>query len=346
MVKIINTLGDVKVGKQGTAIYQRQYGQQIRSVTSVMRGIPSQEQLVHRQLYRDALAWRKALSLPNRRYLEGYCIFNGIIDKFGIPLAWSRFALKLYLQHVAFVMIKKSTLAYFWIPDTATEEQTQWSSSLILCGLGRQRAGQFLTIPNRNVSKLAFDLQRQGSPTGDVIFTIRKVSDDSIIVSKVWGDAADLLTSWNWIEVEFDEPTNVNGDVRILCEFYDGDYSNGVNMRFNTSNVKSAEFFTRFESSVYTNKTTWEGTYKYTYELETGEQGGIDWDNSVLGLLHVRHPALLTVVHKRGELTIIAYDTLSSLDEEYLTGQVGLDVFTGDVIEVTTLTGLAYHFKV
>lgn len=63
-------------------------------------------------------------------------------------------------------------------------------------------------------------------------------------------------------------------------------------------------------------------------------------------LLHVRHPALLTVVHKRGEVIIRGYDTLSSLDDEYLTGQVGLDVADGDVIEVTTLAGLAYRYQV
>lgn len=106
MVKIINTLGDVKIGKQGEAIYQRKYGQQIRSVTSTMRATSSQSQLEHRQLYRDALNWRKALSRHSRIYLEGYCIFNGIIDKFGIPLAWSRFALKIYLERVRFTFSK------------------------------------------------------------------------------------------------------------------------------------------------------------------------------------------------------------------------------------------------
>lgn len=63
-------------------------------------------------------------------------------------------------------------------------------------------------------------------------------------------------------------------------------------------------------------------------------------------LLHVRHPALLTVVQKRGEQTIKGYDTLSSLDEEYLTKQVGLDVAKGDIIEVTTLPGISYRYEV
>ncbi|MBA7546125.1 hypothetical protein ES705_38508 [subsurface metagenome] len=64
------------------------------------------------------------------------------------------------------------------------------------------------------------------------------------------------------------------------------------------------------------------------------------------GLLHARHPALLKIVHKRGELTVNEYDTLSSLDEEYLTGQVGLDVESGDTIEATTLPGIKYPYQV
>ncbi|GAI66657.1 unnamed protein product, partial [marine sediment metagenome] len=68
---------------------------------------PSQRQIAHRQLYRDALTWRSQLSLANRRYLEGYCIANGVVDSYHIPLPWSRFALKLYLQAVKFVVITK-----------------------------------------------------------------------------------------------------------------------------------------------------------------------------------------------------------------------------------------------
>lgn len=63
-------------------------------------------------------------------------------------------------------------------------------------------------------------------------------------------------------------------------------------------------------------------------------------------LLHVRHPALLTVIHKREDLTINRLDNLSSLDDEYLTGQVGLDVAKGDTIEVTTLPGITYRHRV
>ncbi|GAI43769.1 unnamed protein product, partial [marine sediment metagenome] len=49
---------------------------------------------------------------------------------------------------------------------------------------------------------------------------------------------------------------------------------------------------------------------------------------------------------KRGELTPNGYDTLSSLDEEYLTTQVGLDVQKGHEIKVTTLPGIEYAYQI
>ncbi|MBA7551361.1 hypothetical protein ES705_43901 [subsurface metagenome] len=64
------------------------------------------------------------------------------------------------------------------------------------------------------------------------------------------------------------------------------------------------------------------------------------------GTLGITHPALLSVVQKRGELIVKGYDTLSSLDDEYLTRQVQLDVEGGDVIEVTTIAGVSYKFAV
>lgn len=103
MVKIENYLGDVKIGRQGEVVYQRRYGEQMRRGVSPKSATPSKAQDEHRQFYRDALDWRKQLSRQNRIYLEGYCIANGIVDSFRLPLAWHRFALRLYLGKVRFV---------------------------------------------------------------------------------------------------------------------------------------------------------------------------------------------------------------------------------------------------
>jgi len=51
-----------------------------------------------RTRFQEALSWRATLSLPARQYLEGYCIHHGIVDNYGIPLSWDKFALKIGLQ--------------------------------------------------------------------------------------------------------------------------------------------------------------------------------------------------------------------------------------------------------
>ncbi|GAH90992.1 unnamed protein product, partial [marine sediment metagenome] len=67
------------------------------------------------------------------------------------------------------------------------EEQTNHSHHSNLGSEYARRARQRLTIPDRKVTKLGCWLYLYGSPTGDITFTIRKVSDDNIISSKVWG---------------------------------------------------------------------------------------------------------------------------------------------------------------
>ena len=204
MVKIVNTLGEVKTGVQGEAVYQGKYGQQIRRTRQPKRAIPSQKQLEHRQLYREALAWRKALSLPNRRYLDGYCISNWIVDDYKIALPWSRFALKLYLQHIGFVMVEKPIMVDLPPYEDFVEEQTQYDSSLFQIAITMYWwRGQRLTIANRKVIKLGFWLSKNGSPTGDINLRIRRVSNDSVICSKYLMDAADLAGDATYYEVEF-----------------------------------------------------------------------------------------------------------------------------------------------
>lgn len=98
MVKIINQLGDVKVGKQGNAVYQRHYGRQIRRTLKPKPVAPSKLQQRQRDRFREALLWRATLTLDARRYLEAYSISNRVVDVYGIPLTWDKFALKIALE--------------------------------------------------------------------------------------------------------------------------------------------------------------------------------------------------------------------------------------------------------
>ncbi len=346
MVKIVNASGDIKVGRQGEAVYQRKYGEQIRRTVSPKRAIPSEAQIAHRQVYRDALAWRSNLSLANRRYLEGYCIANGVVDDYHIPLPWSRFALKLYLQTVKFIVIKKGVAG-------SAEVKTKYESyetgddvdGYIFAGY---KLGQtFTPLVSHNITRLILKLWRKGTPTiirvGIYLSDVsnRPIGDEFTGVDVDFSGITPTSPG-EWVTIDL-PPYPLALDIKyvIAMETEGGDINNRLNWREDMT------------SPTYTR-----GMYTYWTEEHGYWQGqpGVDhmfqeWEvipgtPEIPGLLHVRHPALLTIVQKRDSLIVKGYDGLSSLDAEYLTKQVGLDVLFDDVIEATTLPGIECSYLV
>jgi len=151
-----------------------------------------------------------------------------------------------------------------------TEEQTLADSLMVLYSGFIVRSGQRLTISDRKVAKLAFVMKKVGNPTGDITFTIRKVSDDAIIVSEVWGDASDLLTSTEWEEVTFATPTIINEEVRISHEYAGGDGSNYIVSTFQAADVKADEREARYYASTesWYDDSNKDCCYRYTYIQE------------------------------------------------------------------------------
>jgi hypothetical protein len=98
MVKIVNSFGDIKTGKQGEVVYQRHYGLQVRRLCSPKSTTPSLHQTDQRTRFQQALQWRATLSLPERRFLEGYAIAHRIVDSYGVVLSWDKFANKIALE--------------------------------------------------------------------------------------------------------------------------------------------------------------------------------------------------------------------------------------------------------
>jgi len=346
MVKIINPLGDVKIGRQGEVVYQRKYGEQIRRQVAPKRAIASEAQVAHRQLYKNALTWRSQLSLPNRRYLDGYCIANGIVDGYHIPLPWSRFALKLYLQGIEFVITKTTgplipgeyaRFEFYNLGDSAYGSlySTQWKGQT------------FIPQVAHKVTTLKLKLYRVGLP-GTVTYSVRATDGThpiggDLCLGTIDGNGLTLDTGGLWYEITLGAGTDLSAMTKyaIAGRAPSGDISNQAHWRSNTTG----------------------GTYPRG-NYEESSDGGVVWSSHMPGdfmfeewgtppptsvierLLHIRHPSLLKVVHKRGDLIVSGYDTLSSLDEEYLTKQVGLDVDEGDTIEATTLPGIKYPYLV
>lgn len=346
MVKIVNQLGDVKVGRQGEVVYQRKYGEQIRRQASPKRAIPSEAQIAHRQLYRDALAWRSQLSLPNRRYLDGYSIANGIVDSYHIPLTWSRLALKLYLQKVKFAIITKPTL----IVEEGSGKQEYYDN---LPDFDKWRVvydkyywgQQFTPQHDLELTEVEIFVYRTGN-SGDVTAGIYATNGAGLPTGsplvEVVKAQAEVPASPIWWALGLTLPKLDKDSIYALCvDAEDGDSSNRLNWRQDTINPTYPRGYCVTSN---THGSTWfaNPTMDFAFRI----YGNWSEKSGELGLIHVRHPALLKVVHKREGVVINGYDTLSSLDEEYLTGQVGLDVMPEDSIKATSLPGIEFDYRV
>ena len=346
MVKIINELGDFKTGRQGEAVYQGRYGQQIRRTRQPKRAIPSQTQIAQRQLYRAALDWRKTLSLDNMRYLEGYCISNWVIDRYKIPLAWHRFALKLALEHIRFIpclitselgeeeavdqgYTTGDAIHYYlhdtvWIAQTFTPAITGKLTKLNIKMFRNYELGEF-------VIKIV-TTDGDGYPTDNVLCS--KDFNSEPISEEEPGD---------WYEYAFDPLPSLTKEVvyAIIMHGKPG----GTNPRIYWREDSTApQYFRGCAYRSTTSGSSWtRNLYNdcmfQTFMLVPGEK-------LTYGTLHVRHPAIKSFTHKRNGLIVRAEDNLSSLDGEYLTGQVGLDVEKGDTIEATTVAGISYRHQV
>ena len=149
---------------------------------------------------------------------------------------------------------------------TNVEQTDNDAFTSLMSGALYVRAGQRMTIQGK-ITNLSFYLSKTGTPVGDITFAIRRASDDSIVYSDVWGDAGDLSIDpvREWKEVTFSNPSVVNEEVYLSCEYSNGDLSNYVNVRLKASDVKADEHFSRYSGGVWGDQVLWDCAYKYTY---------------------------------------------------------------------------------
>lgn len=147
--------------------------------------------------------------------------------------------------------------------DGNLEEQASFSSSDPL-GTTWTRLGQRLIIPNRKVTGLSFNLYKIGIVSGDIMFAIRDM-DDNIVVSEIWGDAGDVPESYTWLEVTFDKPVIINGEVRLSCEWDGGTSNDCLQYSYFSGDRKPEECYTNYHYQWHDIGEAEEGNYKYTY---------------------------------------------------------------------------------
>jgi len=140
------------------------------------------------------------------------------------------------------------------------------------------RLGQRLTIPDRKVTSIGYHVRRVGSPTGDIVISLRDAETGMAIFTAVWGDASELPEggSQGYCEVVLTPPIRVNGDVRICAEYYGGNETDYCLAGYATGDKVPGEWYTN-----YLHYGVWhdigeaeEGAYCYEYVCEEASPGG------------------------------------------------------------------------
>ncbi len=236
-------------GARGTIADTLTFQKRGRLTIARQKPIPSDPksaaQLSRRQVYRDAVAAWNAFTPEEKEAWRGVCL-----------------GLTPYQCYMKTALLPAAPPPP---PEEKTEEQTDWSMGVRLATTQYQRVGQRLLIPNRKILKLGFWLQKLEAPTGDITFEIRKVSDDSVILSKVWGDAADVPPDYTYEEKTFDTPEIINEEVRIDARFEGGNATNQIRVAIQASDVKPDEFSTWYKEGAWADQETFDSAYRYKY---------------------------------------------------------------------------------
>lgn len=186
----------------------------------------------------------------------------------------------------------------------ATEEQTDvsglWSSFN-----ATTLWGQRLTITNRIVSELSFYLKRVGTVAGGtLVFLIRAVDGDAVLLTKDWGSPNSISTTAAWYKVEFDTPININEEVYLLAGGVTGTAGSLLQVYDSEADVKADEYMVRRVSGVYTNYTGQDFGYKYTYISQ--EHGGgvypVDDLTRASSIRHIYRPGFFRMQVGLGDL--------------------------------------------
>lgn len=177
------------------------------------------------------------------------------------------------------------------VSETLTEKQ-ETTDGYIALDDSLHVAGQRLSVDARTITKISFKLKKTGSPTGDVTFRIYDVAEDSIVATKVLGNASSLTTSPVWYEATLDTPYvadsemiwNDSEDVKawiggylLYVEFTNGDASNYVQVQYSSADVKAKEWAVKYSPTQAPGDsgTEYEGAdcvYRYKY---TGDGIGV-----------------------------------------------------------------------
>lgn len=182
MVKIENEYGDRYKGKAGNAIYQDQYGRQVRRKSYQQKKPPSKAQILTRQRFKEAIQTIK--SLPYNQIQDIKKFYNILKEKDTrkYPVNWYNFAKWLYIKKPKLTIIDSLTNQYKiqHVNIARVEEKTQYLTTTYDSGkISDPTSGDFLKkyikIPELDTALVEIYVLNDISHT----IKIRKLSEDT-----------------------------------------------------------------------------------------------------------------------------------------------------------------------
>jgi hypothetical protein len=174
------------------------------------------------------------------------------------------------------------TATWSWYEGSSTEVVYTYTSDNYLDGSTKRRA-QHVNLTDTTLTSMSFYLCKINSPNGNVTFSVRNVTGDTVLWSEVWGDASTLTTGFTWYQIVFDSPVYVNDDVRLCVEYYNGNSTDKVNTGYYGSNVGPGAYCSYASFSWSSDTSTREMNMKYTYE-SSGHYSEGAYSHTITGL--------------------------------------------------------------
>ncbi len=202
-------------------------------------------QLARRQLYREAVAAWNALTPEEKEAYRSVC--PGLTPY------------QCYMK-TALANVEPEPP-----PEEQTEEQTQHNADIVVGYPSYEKSGQRLFIPNRQITRLAFLIQKTGNPIGSLYYEIRRITPDELIYNQLVGDASSLPETPEWLEITLDTPQTIDEEVRILAHITEGTDTDYGLLRVMNSDVKADEKLTRWNTDSWDETLTYDCAYRYKY---------------------------------------------------------------------------------
>jgi len=174
------------------------------------------------------------------------------------------------------ILVERDTGKRYWF-DASSDFDFSASTA---GGVSNQPAdatevGQLITSTTHRGKKAksaTFSMAKVGSPSGTMVYKIRKSSDNSVVATSTGTSVSALSTSITAVTLNFNDEVIPNEDIRVTVSGGTGSAPNAINIRGGGSDVVSGQTLTSWNGSAwaeYSNDCAGKLTFTESWTLES-----------------------------------------------------------------------------